>query len=674
MTSSNESQTFGRYEVESLLGRGAVGEVYLAGDPALSRKVAIKVLSSVDGLPAAEQEETRVRFLREARNAAALNHPNIVTIYDVGEQDGHPYIAMEYLRGVSLDRHTKEGHLLPVQKVLEIGIHAALALDEAHRAAIIHRDIKPANLVLLEDGTLKVADFGLAKDVRTSLTATQTLLGTPNYMAPEQIAGRTIDGRADLFSLAVSLYELLTGQRPFSGDTISSVLYRIVNDPPMPIGELRDDLPGALEHFFTSALAKDADSRPRGGNEFAQQLHAILASMGGVPSNLKIPPPSAIDGPTSSQLRREEPEEEERRRKGRGATLMRSLLLVIVLLALVAGAWTMPAWLGQDPLGKTRRPVEDWLSARLGGFGDAIRLTAPERLVPVFTNPGQLALRVVSDGILLDETGQLHLPGDRKEAIVIEVADPCYEGSRTLAPEEIGASISLEAKPRMVSVPVDSNPSKARITLDTRRLDQRTPTELPLQLCQSHVLLFSVKGRVPRELSLEAAQTREPWVKALEVVSLDPPPLGTLVVSAGRSFPVAVYDRRGRRLGKAGEKLRLTPGTHRLVLASSKVLYRKEISVQVVSGDQHTENVAYPALGSLNVFSIPADARVLATPGGGGKAREIGRTPLKGFPVVAGELEVVVEHPGGQGSHREVVRVRGGAKSTDLRVGMGGWQ
>lgn len=274
--SSKTTKTYGRYEVVRLLGKGAVGEVYLAKDPALDRLVAIKTLPSLAALPPGERREVAARFTREARAAAGLTHPNIVTIYDVGEQDGVPYMAMEYLEGTTLDRHTRRGHLLPPQKVLEIGIQAAVALARAHAAGIVHRDVKPANLVLLPDGTVKITDFGLAKDPGTGLTAQDDILGTPNYMAPEQIAGRTIDGRADLFSLAVTLFELLTGELPFPGDSVSSVLYRIVNEPPRKLRDVAPDLPEDLERLLERMMAKDPAERPRDYPALLQDLGLLL--------------------------------------------------------------------------------------------------------------------------------------------------------------------------------------------------------------------------------------------------------------------------------------------------------------------------------------------------------------------------------------------------------------
>ncbi len=680
MTSSTIPQKFGRYQVKRLIGKGAVGEVWLAEDPALSREVAIKSLSSLAGLPPEEQGEARARFIREAQTAAGLGHPNIVTIFDVGEEEELPYIAMEYLRGTTLDRHTAEGHLLPAPKVLEIGVHAALALDEAHRAGIIHRDIKPANMVLQGDGKLKVADFGLAKDVQTSLTATQTLLGTPNYMAPEQVAGRPLDGRADFFSLAVSLYELLTGQRPFTGDTVSSVLYRIVNEPPTPLTKVREELPEELEKFFGEALAKDPERRPPTGREFAQKLHAVLEGMGGVPADMVIPPPAAPQGAqagsvpaagvTRTVARGEAPPEGTKPKKA--GWLLKSTTALIVVLALVSVAWALPLFAPYDLLGERRRPVEDWLSAKLGSFGDMVRITPREFLVPVLTNP--LGKAVVADDpiLVIDEAGNLHVPGDYAAGFTLRVDDPCLSGETAVDPLALPERIVVETAPKTPTFTVGSAPAGARVELDGRRLEGVTPLEVPIELCAEHRLVLSKSGRQPRELMLAADGGVDAWRSSLSDISLDPPPMGTLRVSKSPNYAVTIYDRRGRRLGKAGSALRLAPGRHDLVLLSTGVLYRKELSVTIRAGSETTENMAYPALGNLRVVSIPADAKVSARPPGG-KLRALGTTPLAGKKVVAGEIEVVVEHPAGGREARKTVRVRGGSKATVVRVGAKDW-
>lgn len=678
MSSSQLPPTFGRYEVVRRLGRGAVGEVYLARDPALSREVAIKTLSGLQGLPPSEQEESRARFLREARAAAKLSHPNIVTIFDVGEHEGLPYIAMEYLRGTTLDRYTKQGHLLPAAKVLEIGIQAALALDEAHRAGIIHRDVKPANMVLMEDGSLKMADFGLAKDIRTSLTAADTLLGTPNYMSPEQVAGKALDGRSDLFSLGISLFELLAGRRPFGGDTVSTVLYRIVNDAPLSISELSPDLPPGLEALLSRTLSKNPDERPATGYDLARELRVALEEMGGVPPDLVIPAPAersgggSTGGPSVSARREAEGASPSKSRRGR----LRWIWALVILLVLVGGGWTLPLWGAVDPLGAHRRGVEDWLSLKLGGLGDAIRLTPREKVIAVVTSPANLAVAVRSEGATLDGEHLLHVPGSRTEPVVLEVDDPCYEGRLSLDPLNLPPTAVVEAAERSVDFDVVSEPAGAVVKVDGASAAGSTPMRLNLPLCKSHEMVFETRGRPPKELTLAADATAEQWREELARVEIPQAPGGSLRVSPSSRYPVDVLDaRRGRKLGRAGQEIKLRPGRHRLLLVSPKVFYRKQITVTIRSGERETMTVAYPALGELSVISVPRDAKVTLIPASGGRGREVGSTPLSSISLAPGKYRVEVVHPASGKVFEQTVKVSAGGPQVQVRAskGRGGW-
>jgi len=248
----------GRYEVESEIGRGAMGVVYLARDPRLRRSVAVKTHALPQGLSDEQKQEYRARFLREAHAAARLSHAGIVTIYDADEDpdDGTPFIAMEYVAGRSLREEFDRRDRLDVERATALAGAVADALHAAHDEGIVHRDIKPANLLIRDaDGTIKVADFGVARVTTSELTQSGTSLGTPAYMSPEQIEGRTVDGRSDLFSLAVILYEALCGERPFDGDSIPAVIYSVTRETPIPISKRVQGLPRGLDDFFDRALA-----------------------------------------------------------------------------------------------------------------------------------------------------------------------------------------------------------------------------------------------------------------------------------------------------------------------------------------------------------------------------------------------------------------------------------
>ena len=269
-----ERPTLGRYELVEELGRGAMGIVYKGLDPKINRTVAIKTVH-FDDVEEALLPEVKERFFREAQAAGGLNHPNILTIYDSGEEMDVAWIAMEFLSGKDLERFGTKGNLLPWSKVLEICAKVADALEYAHKHGVVHRDIKPANIMLLENGEVKVTDFGIARVVSSSQTKTGVVMGSPSYMAPEQIAGKKVDGRSDLFSLGVVLYELFAGERPFQGDSIATIMFQITSSPPPPLANFVPRIPPIFQKLVEKALAKDPAQRFQTGEEVAKTLRAL---------------------------------------------------------------------------------------------------------------------------------------------------------------------------------------------------------------------------------------------------------------------------------------------------------------------------------------------------------------------------------------------------------------
>lgn len=265
--------TLGRYEIIKELGRGAMGVVYLGKDPKIQRSVAIKTMR-LDEIDPENLQDVKERFFREAESAGRLSHPNIVTIFDAGEEQELGYIAMEVLDGTDLKDYSKKDKLLPVKQVLEIVAKVADALDYANTQGIVHRDVKPANIMMLKDGTIKVADFGIARITTSSKTQTGVVLGTPSYMSPEQLSGAKVDGRSDLFSLGVVLFELLTGSKPFEADSMATLMFQIANQPHQSPTNFRPDLPPSILAIIDRALTKDVTQRYQRGNEMAQDLRA----------------------------------------------------------------------------------------------------------------------------------------------------------------------------------------------------------------------------------------------------------------------------------------------------------------------------------------------------------------------------------------------------------------
>jgi len=261
----------GRYEVVRELGRGSMGIVYQGYDPVIGRTVAIKTMLT-EGLSPQEFEEFKARFQREAQAAGVLSHPNIVNVFDYGEDGGVLYLIMEYLEGKSLEKLVEGHNILPIETIIPMYDQVCGALDHAHQHGIVHRDIKPANIMILDNGLVKVTDFGIAKMVSMGMTQAGQVLGTPNYMSPEQVKGRQVDGRSDIFSLGVILYDLLTGEMPFSGQNVTTVIYKIINENPIPPRELDATIHPGLSYVVCKALAKSPDERYQTCRELADDL------------------------------------------------------------------------------------------------------------------------------------------------------------------------------------------------------------------------------------------------------------------------------------------------------------------------------------------------------------------------------------------------------------------
>lgn len=271
--------TLGRYELTQELGRGSMGVVYLGVDPRIDRKVAIKTMALSNEYDGQELVNAKERFYREAKTAGRLQHPNIVTIHDVGEEQGMAYIAMEVLSGTPLDDYLKAKGQIPINEAVEIAAVIADALAYAHLEGVVHRDIKPANILFRPNQMLKITDFGIARITDSNKTKTGVVMGTPAYMAPEQIRGLQIDGRVDLYALGVMTFQLLTGRLPFEGESIHDLVYKIVNEPVKRVSEYRNDIPAGLDDVLQKAMAKEPEDRFSTGTQFAEALRSTTGNL-----------------------------------------------------------------------------------------------------------------------------------------------------------------------------------------------------------------------------------------------------------------------------------------------------------------------------------------------------------------------------------------------------------
>jgi serine/threonine-protein kinase len=346
-------EELGRYQIDSMSGEGAMARVYKAYDPKIDRTLAIKALKS-DLLA---DDEYRGRFLREAKGAGILSHPNIVTVFDVGEENRQPYIAMEWVDGPTLADLLKQGKQFPTHEIVEIGIQLTRALDYAHKKGIVHRDVKPGNIMLVQDTlTVKVADFGICRimesDSKRQAQQTQMgdVIGTPHYMSPEQVLGMTVDARSDLFSAGVVLYQLLAGALPFDGDSLINVAYKITNAEAPSLDKQRPDLPLSLRRVIARALKKSPAKRFQTGDEFAQALIGVARELS-----------------------------EDARKKGSGRVIPLSIRWALSMAALVAVTMTLTAML------LYQRQYAAMLGQMTGYGGSLAKLVAVETAVPLLS-------------------------------------------------------------------------------------------------------------------------------------------------------------------------------------------------------------------------------------------------------------------------------------------------
>jgi len=325
---SDSVTQIGKYRILEQVGEGAMGVVYKAIDPVLNRSVAVKVMS--EGM--AQDPSLRQRFLREAQAAGSLQHPNVVTIYDFGETDGHLYIAMEFIEGTDLEELLERGQVIPLAAKIDIIVDVLNGLSYAHRRGIVHRDIKPANIRIDAEGHARIMDFGVVHLSTSNLTGTGIMMGTPNYMAPENITGDEVTPASDLFSVGAVMYELLTNSKPFAADTLHRVLFRIVSDPPPSLRETAPELPPALDRVLKKSLAKDPGERYANATDMANDLAAIRNSLGAPRASRTVSQRSSIE--RSLNLQKEASKRTTRRLTIAGVSVA-SLAIVALSFALI---------------------------------------------------------------------------------------------------------------------------------------------------------------------------------------------------------------------------------------------------------------------------------------------------------------------------------------------------
>ncbi|MBI2835032.1 MAG: protein kinase [Acidobacteria bacterium] len=554
----------GRYEVLERVGRGGMGVLYRALDPVLDREVAIKLMST----DFTADESARPRFFREARAAAKLQHRNIVTIFEFAEEEGVPYIVMEFLRGTNLTGRLQKVPSLPLDSKLDIMVQLCTGLHFAHEQGVVHRDVKPPNIWLLEDGTVKLLDFGIAKMASTALTNAGDVLGSAAYMAPEQVEGRIIDGRADVFSAGVVLYELLAGHKPFEADSPTALLLKIIRDEPPPLQNLPLHLPPALINTVGKALQKNADNRYQRAGDLAGDLQAIRQS-------LPIEQPAVVLPETVYAPSDAAPPPSSRYRTPAGPS--------------PSGSWSaVPV-----ASGTARTATEPPLPYR----ESTSELWAPPKrrsgLPSVFDRSGGWGVLAGAAGgvslvIILLFSARMWLSSQ-------PATQPVSAGTTTPAPiivvqppKPAPAPTTTELKLAIVT-----EPSGANINLEGRDLDAVTPATIPLPGSPPWRLRLvkrgyqTYEGRVTEEQARAGTATFQ-----LEAASQQP---GTVSITGAYPFEVV----EGRRvLGEAAESHRLTlAGRHTLRLRASEYFLDYAMNVDVPPG--RNVELRAPELGTL---------------------------------------------------------------------------
>ncbi len=667
------TKTLGRFEIIREIGKGAMGVVYLAHDPKIDRNIAIKMIAIPAGVSPEESRESRHRFVREAQAAGKLAHPNIITIYDVVEEDEVSYIAMEYIEGGTLEAYTKPATLLPLNRVLPILAQACAALDFAHKNQVIHRDIKPANLMLMQGDLLKITDFGLAKSPQANLTQAGVLIGTPNYMSPEQISGRTMDGRSDFFSLGVVLYELLTGERPFSGDTISTIIYRILYEEPRPPRILNAKLPPAFDGIIQRALAKEPADRFQSGADFVDALnnystYHLKSPVSAAPPTVRVAREPGAPGPVPAPYRpatRLRPAPRSRNPIFAGQPLKVAVLSFAVLLAVLFFPKGMHEPGRKDQLASARatpseprKPTEAGFNGSpFGGPGLSMSRhpseSAAKTPLPAAGNQTKVEIlvdtRLFLDNQLLKDPVVSLPEGDSREHTLVAVLG-CREQSLLFRGDKLDGTIDMRnLQPKVGDLVIDSKPDKADVYEDGKLLGV-TPQKLEnYDACEPHTFELRKENYKDFLREFDGNATWSEISQTMASVSLSQIPPGFLQFESLPSYPLEVFDGKKPVPIKEG-RMTLSEGIHELTLKSPKVFFSREVRVEVAGAKTGPLKQEWPGVGSLTIQVEPSKCKVFVD------GEFVDYPPIIGHEIVAGkhDIEVVQDTPEKQARKRTV--------------------
>jgi predicted Ser/Thr protein kinase len=687
----------GKYAVIGRIGRGGMGMVYRGWDEVLEREVAVKTLTIEGTL----DEESRQRFQIEARAAARLQHANIITVFELGEDRGLPFIAMELLPGVDLEALVRSGEPLLLEEKLEIMAQVLRGLHYAHEHGIVHRDIKPSNIRLLEDGTAKIMDFGIAKLGGTGVTKTGMMVGTVHYMSPEQIRGNTLDGRSDVFSAGVILYELLSGARPFVGENATVILYKIITDPHPGLDPAVAGAAPDLQAILDRALAKDPAARYGTAALMAEDVSAVAARLRGPAA----PPPADVleavslsrrlikEGRIDDAVRRikeasdRHPRSLEARRALRTATRERERRLKprepesqdfpeldVTYQAsptrrspetvLQASAPATSTVVGAAPAA----PASSSSSARTllwaAGAALLVAVTAGALLLArggrrpeaaaatVLVRSQPPGARVFLDGrdtgVVTD--GDLTLPSGTG-TVTLVLRKPDYrEASRVLRLPLGGAELRFALEPvpvtAAVSVPVVTDPPGATVTVDGEAVKGTTPVTVSLDPTREHLIAVRLEGHAPQDVRIAARAAPAEVRLTLEAAG----PQGRVAVSA--PYPLDVV-WRGKVLshGQPSPQVSVPAGRQVLTLVAPTYFLRHSVTVDV--RPPAVASVPAPALGKIHIRANPDNCQVFID------GAFVEYPPILDRAIAVGEHKVAFKWPDGARQEQSVEVARG---------------
>jgi len=600
-------KTIGRYEILELVGRGGMGVLYRARDAMLERDVALKMMLVDFTL----DQSARERFEREAKAVARLQHRNVVTIHELGEHDGAPYIVMEFLSGQDLEALLSGDKPLSLAEKLDIASQLCEGLGYAHEQGIVHRDIKPGNVRVLEDGTVKILDFGIAKFAVGSATQSGTILGTASYMAPEQIMGQAVDGRADLFSAGVLLQELLTGKKPFSGDSPTAVVYQIMHVEPPPIRTIMPELPEALDEIVARALKKNPDERYSRASEMASDLQMVRMML-----DLPLHPPDASQG---------------------GKTMSPQ---TVRLFATTIG--TRPA------MGAATAALETPMREAADTAGTLAAGTTASSKTPMIAGAAVVVAAIAIGGYFLMSGGSEPTadgtPSGPAGAPTAQGAGPNPGGSGAGgAAAGAGGTGAAAAADLLV---VSSVPAGARIVLNGTDTGKVTPAAISTGGQVPSTVELTLKGYQPLAASITAADLQT-GNKEFRLARES----GPVRLTISGAFPFEVL--QGTRVispAATSHTVTVQPGGGVVSARSREYLLSAPINVDF---QRSQLDLTLPAPGTLAVFSAVETCSVVVD------GQELGFPPIPSKTIAAGQHVVALKCPDGKEETRKITVAAG---------------